>query len=216
MEIKTLQVAGFEAAIKGMRNPMDSWNRLDSYTDEAGNFIFGANDLKLAQTLVKAGTEHGKFMRQIHVWVDMDMPRYWWSEMDTYSHNTKNSCSTIHKLMNKQKPIRLEQFTYEPEDEAFLMTVIDKLNEIREQWLVAETTTEKNALMRRAKQLLPEGFLQLRTVSTNYAELRNIYFQRRQHKLKKEWQDTFVEWLKTLPYAEELIMIEAPKRKEDN
>ena len=216
MEIKTLQVAGFEAAIKGMRNPLDSWSRLDSYTDEAGNFVFGANDLKLAQTLVKAGTEHGKFMRQIHVWVDIDMPRYWWSEFDTYSHNTKNSCSTIHKLMNKQKPIRLEQFTYEPEDEAFLMIVINKLNEIREQWLVAETTTEKNALMRRAKQLLPEGFLQLRTVSTNYAELRNIYFQRRQHRLKPEWQDTFVEWLKTLPYAEELIMIETPKKKEAN
>ena len=211
MEIKTLQVAGFEAAIKGMRNPLDSWNRLDSYTDEAGNFVFGANDLKLAQTLVKAGTEHGKFMRQIHVWVDMDMPRYWWSEFDTYSHNTKNSCSTIHKLMNKQKPIRLEQFTYEPEDEAFLMTVVEKLNEIREQWLVAETATEKNVLMRRAKQLLPEGFLQLRTVSTNYAELRNIFLQRRHHKLKKEWQDTFVEWLKTLPYADELIMVGVDK-----
>ena len=211
MEIKTLQVAGFEAAIKGMRNPLDSWNRLDSYTDEAGNFVFGANDLKLAQTLVKAGTEHGKFMRQIHVWVDMDMPRYWWSEFDCYKHNTKNSCSTIHKLMNKQKPIRLEQFTYEPEDEAFLMTVVEKLNEIREQWLVAETATEKNALMRRAKQLLPEGFLQLRTVSTNYAELRNIFLQRRHHKLKKEWQDTFVEWLKTLPYADELIMVGVDK-----
>lgn len=208
MEIKTLHIAGFEPAIQGMRNPMNSWSRMDSYTDENGQFVFGSNDLKLAQTLVKAGTEHGKFMRQIHVWADMDMPRYWWSEFDTYKHNVKNSTSTIHKLMNKQEAISLKQFTYEPEDETFMKQVVDKLNMIREEWLVAQTTTEKNELMRRAKQLLPEGFLQLRTVSTNYAELRNIYLQRKHHKLKKEWQDTFVGWLKTLPYAEELIMVE--------
>ena len=208
MEIKTLHIAGFEPAIQGMRNPMNSWSRMDSYTDENGQFVFGSNDLKLAQTLVKAGTEHGKFMRQIHVWADMDMPRYWWSEFDTYKHNVKNSTSTIHKLMNKQEAISLKQFTYEPEDETFMKQVVDKLNMIREEWLVAQTTTEKNELVRRAKQLLPEGFLQLRTVSTNYAELRNIYLQRKHHKLKKEWQDTFVGWLKTLPYAEELIMVE--------
>lgn len=203
MNIKTLAVAGIEQSMKGMRNPMDSWHLQDTTGD-----IIGEKDLNLAQRLLKAGAEHAKFMRQIHVWADMDMPRYWWSEFDTYHYNTKNSCSTMHKLLNKKTPIRLEQFYYEPQDEEFMMIIVDKLNEIREEWNNAQGTSDKNLCLKRAKQLLPEGFLQLRTVSTNYAEIRNIYFQRKNHRLKEEWQDTFVEWVKTLPYAEELIMYE--------
>jgi hypothetical protein len=216
VNIKTLEIAGLESAIKGMRNPMNSWDNSDSrigYGSYFGGvdgvgFILGELDLKLAQKLILAGSEHGKFLRQIQVWVDMDMTRYWWSEMDTYHYNTKNSCSTMHKLLNKQNPIVLEMFEYCNEDKELLLIIIDRLNEIREQFINANSQKSKDYLLLRAKRLLPEGFLQLRTVNTNYSELRNVYFQRRKHRLKEEWIDTFCKWVESLPYSKELICLE--------
>ena len=146
-----------------------------------------------------------KFMRMIQVWATMDMTRFFWSEFDTYKFNSKNSCSTIHKLLNAKYKITLDMFAYHNEDEDIVKLVIDRLNEIREMFLTETVYDEKCKLKRRAKTLLLEGFLQLRTVNTNYAELRNIVLQRKNHQMKKDWQDTFCKWVTTLPYAKELI-----------
>ncbi|MDP4091639.1 MAG: hypothetical protein Q8930_20545, partial [Bacillota bacterium] len=174
----------------------------------AESFKIGENDLKLAQNLILAGMEHAKFLRQIQVWADFEMPRHWWSEMDTYHFNSKNSCSTMHKLLNKQTPISIDMFVICKEDEEIMNGVIYRLNEIREEFLNAVDQKTKDYLLLRAKRLLPEGFLQLRTVNTNYAEIRNMWFQRRHHRLKEEWIDIFCSWVESLPYAKELIMLE--------
>ena len=227
MEFKETEVWGFKHALRGMRNPMDSWDKSDSkywlpneFIDEkvCGNNVdwipyhIGENDMNLAQKLIKAGNEHAKFMRMIHVAVDTDMPRYWWSEADTYHFNTKNSCSTMHKLLNRNTPITSDMFVTCEEDEDLLVGIVARLEKLRKEYKHIQSTTkdskEMNRLLVRAKRLLPEGFLQMRTLDTNYAELRNMYFQRRYHRLKDEWVDTFCEWIKTLPYAEELIMYE--------
>ena len=210
MDIYGTEVHGFERAIKSMRNPKNSWYKSDSYTqyDEAvqeSKFILGENDLKLAQTLINAGSEHMKFMRMVQVWADFDMTRFFWSEMDTYKFNSKNSCSTMHKLLNPQNGISMNMFDYYKEDEDIVKLVVNRLNEIREQFLATKVFEEQRILKRRAKTLLSEGFLQLRTVNTNYAELRNIMLQRKNHQLKEDWQDCLCYWITTLPYAEELI-----------
>lgn len=206
MKIKTLEVSGFSSAIKGMRNPMNSWYLSDSKSSSEG-FILGEKDKELAQRLIKAGGEHRKFLRQIQVWADVDMPRYWWSEFDTYHFNTKNSCSTMHKLLQKEELITKSQFIYCEEDEDIVDIVISRLNQIREEWLFVKTKEEKNRCLVRAKRLLMEGFLQLRTINTNYEELRNIYNQRKHHRLKEEWQEVFCKWVESLPYAQDLILI---------
>ena len=205
MEIKTRLVAGFEPALKGARNPKDSWHLIDSTYDENGRFIIGERDLGLAQRLIKAGNEHMKFMRQIQVWADMNMTRFFWSEMDTYKFNSKNSCSTIHKLLNPKNEISIDMFDFYPCDIDVVTIVINRLNEIRELFLNAKTNDEKIILKRRAKTLLFEGFLQMRTVNTNYAEIRHIVSQRKNHQMKPDWQDTYCKWATTLPYAKELI-----------
>lgn len=227
MNIKTLLVAGFQPALKGMRNPKNSWNKIDSiyydtlnptiemvnhkYIDEAmkdsciERFLIGDNDMKLAQTLIKAGNEHMKFMRMIHVWADMNMTRFFWSEMDTYHFNTKNSCSTMHKLLNPQYEVTLDMFEYYEEDEEIVINCVNQINQIREEFLNTKDYETQSKLKRRAKTLLFDGFLQLRTVDTNYAEIRNILLQRKNHQMKKDWQDTFCRWSTTLPYAKELI-----------
>lgn len=211
MRIETLGVYGINHAMKGMRNPMDSWHLQDTIEKEDGTVVIGSNDLGLAQRLLKAGNEHAKFMRQIHVWADVDMPRYWWSEQDTYKFGSKNSCSTMHKLLNKTKPITLDMFVYSKEDEYIMKIVIERLNEIRSQWIEASTASEKTNCIVRAKRILPEGLLQLRTWDTNYAEIRNIYHQRKNHRLKEEWVETFCSWCETLPYFEELIAYKGDK-----
>ena len=116
MDIKTLEVAGLMSALKGMRNPINSWHLSDT-VNEGNNIVIGEKDLKLAQNLIKSGTEHCKFMRQIHVWCDIDMPRYIWSEFDTYHFNTKNSCSTMHRLLHKTTSITRDLFVYNEEVE---------------------------------------------------------------------------------------------------
>lgn len=200
MNITTKKVAGIDEALYGMRHPMNSWDKGDTKDG-----VIGPNDLKLAQTLITGGPEHAKFMRQIHVWADIDMPRYWWSEFDTYHFNTKNSCSTMHRLLHSSTVISKDLFFYNKEDEDIVEVIVKRLDEVRDLYLKAPTLRDKVILLRRAKQLLPEGFMQLRLVATNYAELRNVYFQRRNHKLQDEWRDTFCDWVDTLPYAAELI-----------
>lgn len=215
MEIKNTEIYGFKAAFRGMRNPMDSWAKSDSYYDNEINhnqYIIGNNDMNLAQTLIKSGSEHCKFLRMIHVSADFDMPRYFWSEFDTYHYNTKNSCSTMHKLLNNNNPITLDMFETCDEDAYLWNEIIVRLEEFRLDYKELQKTTknkeEMDRLLLRAKRLLPEGMLQLRTVDTNYAELKNMYFQRRNHRLKEEWIDTFCKWVESLPYADELICFE--------
>lgn len=232
MKFENTEVWGFEHALRGMRNPLESWHKSDTtvyniceeccYCDErpdcmpwrtaAGCVMLGKEDLKLCQKLLKAGNEHAKFMRMIHVAVDTDMPRYWWSEADTYHFNTKNSCSTMHKLLNNTKPITLDMFIICEEDKTWWENTIAELEMLRTEYKhIQSTTKDSNAMDRlliRAKRMLPEGFLQMRTLDTTYAELRNMYFQRRHHRLKEEWIDTFCRWVESLPYAKELICLE--------
>ena len=233
MKFVNTDVWGFKHALRGMRNPMNSWEKSDSGICKGGDdgigcdncaiqhkckhpydkeYKIGKNDMKLAQSLLKAGGEHSKFMRMIHVSVDTDMPRYWWSEADCYKFGSKNSCSTMHKLLNNNKPITLDMFVICEEDYDWWVDTIGKLEKMRQEYKRIQSTTKDseamNRLLVRAKRMLPEGLLQLRTWDTNYAELRNMYFQRRNHRLKEEWIDTFCKWIESLPYAEELIMYE--------
>lgn len=211
MYFKDTEVWGFKHAFKGMRNPKNSWDKSDSY-EKDNKYIIGEKDMKLAQTLVKAGNEHGKFLRMIHVSVDVDMPRYWWSEADTYHFGIKNSCSTMHKLLNNDNPITLDMFVICEEDIEWWEYTIQKLEQMRQEYKTIQKTTKDNKAMNRllvrAKRMLPEALLQLRTWDTNYAELRNMYFQRRHHRLKEEWIDTFCKWVESLPHAKELICCE--------
>ena len=211
MKITNTEVFGFEASLRGMRNPMDSWHLKDSLSCCNDNYsivdvlwdnvLIGPNDMNLAKRLIKAGNEHCKFLRQIQVWADFEMPLYWWSEFDTYKFNTKNSCSTMHKLFNAKKEIELDDFVYSKEDINTLNFIISELNSLRKRYL---ETKDFNYVIR-GKRLLPTSFKQKRTVNTNYAELINIYNQRKNHRLKEEWQDMFCKWCEELPYFKEFL-----------
>ena len=216
MKITNTEVYGFEASLRGMRNPMDSWHLQDTkrmlgikgkYNDFKNNdlsyeaIVIGSNDMDLAKRLIKAGNEHCKFLRQIQVRADFEMPLYWWSEFDTYKFNTKNSCSTMHKLFNAKKEITLDDFVYSKEDINTLNFIIRELNSLRKRYL---ETKDFNYVIR-GKRLLPTSFKQKRTVNTNYAELINIYNQRKNHRLKEEWQDVFCKWCEELPYFKEFL-----------
>ena len=201
IKIENVEVAGLSTAIRGMRNPMDSWHLSDT-TDG----IIGPADMKLCRTLIKAGPEHRKFLRQIYVAFDVTLPRYVWSEFDTYSNVTKNSCSTMHKLFKKDCPITLEQFMYNYNDIDILIPTLERLNRLSTDYFRAPTQVQKDSILRRAKAILPEGFLQKRTVSTNYEQLRNIYRQRINHRLPC-WRNICEEF-KKLPYGEEFIVTE--------
>lgn len=207
MKITNTEVYGFEAALRGMRNPMNSWHLQDSVPYYCmpdilwDATLIGERDLDLAKRLIKAGNEHCKFLRQIQVWADFEMPLYWWSEFDTYKFNTKNSCSTMHKLFNVKKEIELDDFVYSKEDINTLNFVIRELNSLRKRYL---ETKDFNYVIR-GKRLLPTSFKQKRTVNTNYAELINIYNQRKNHRLKEEWQDVFCKWCEELPYFKQFL-----------
>lgn len=218
--IEKVEVAGLQTAIRGMRNPMDSWARSDSFwissngdvytafdEEPEGDFVIGEDDKLLAQRLIKGGSEHCKFLRQIYVGFDIVLPRYVWSEFDTYHHNTKNSCSTMHKLFRRDKPITTDLFVYNEGEGHVIQAIVYELNLLREGYYLSEDNEIRNELLRRAKQLLPEGFLQRRTVSTNYAELRNIYHQRKNHRLP-EWQ-VVCRFIESLPYAKFFLTNEA-------
>lgn len=228
MQIINTDVWGFEHAIRGMRNPWDSWAKSDSdmcknnlgkcenYTicDAIGVFCIGDNDLTLMKKLIKAGAEHSKFMRMIHVSADFIMPRYWWSEADTYHFNTKNSTSTMHRLLNNPDPIAKDLFLTCNGDDDVISIIVARLEALRQWYRATNDYDEQTRLLVRAKRLLPEGFLQLRTLDTNYAELRNMYHQRKNHRLKEEWVDIFCKWIESLPYSE-LITTDFKSKEEE-
>ena len=205
IKIENVEVAGLSTAIRGMRNPMDSWDKTDS--GQGSNwYVIGDADMELCRKLIKAGPEHRKFLRQIYVGFDITLPRYVWSEFDTYQWVVKNSCSTMHKLFKKDQLITLEQFIYNYNDTDILIDTLTRLNRLSTEYFTATTQNKKDELLRRAKAMLPEGFLQKRTVSTNYEQLRNIYHQRKNHRLPC-WHKICGE-IENLLYAEDLIVAE--------
>ena len=206
LKIENFEVLGWEHAIRGMRNPMNSWEKSDSGWDAqfdtaqgpvAGEFVIGPNDYALMKNLRNAGTDHRKFMRMITVYLDITAPLYWWKEFDTYKVGTvANSCSTMHKIHAKE--FTLEDFSceklYDPLGD--LRPIVDRLNVYRERYL---ETKDKNDWWQMI-QLLPTSYNQKRTVMLNYEVLANIYKSRRNHKLD-EWH-TLCDWIEELPYSE--------------
>ena len=203
LKVERISVMNFENAIRGARNPMNSWARMDSYYDEEGNFVLGPNDLSLATRLASTGTDHRKYLRQIFVTVDITAPLYWWKEFDTYKVGTvANSCSTMHKIQAKE--FERDDFSHDrltEEGIAVLDATIAFLELERKRFI---DTKEKSA-WHNMIQLLPSSFNQMRTVTLNYEVLINIYYARRFHKLA-EWH-TFCEMIEGLPYAHELILV---------
>ncbi|MDR0924554.1 MAG: hypothetical protein LBN31_09430 [Hungatella sp.] len=195
-------VMNIENAIRGARNPMNSWDRMDSEYNEKGEYILGPNDLGLAKRLRKAGSDHRKYIRQILVSVDITAPLYWWKEYDTYKVATvANSTSTMHKIHSKS--FELEDFSHDHMTEgtlAFMETVVAELEKIRLRYIETKKKEDWYDLI----QLLPSSYNQMRTCTLNYETLINIYFARRSHKLE-EWH-ALCRWIETLPYAKELII----------
>ena len=209
MNFEKTQVFNFEGALRGMRNPLDSWSKSDSRMTENG-YEIGAADLGLAQRLILAGNEHRKFLRQIFVTVDITAPIYWWSEFDTYKvGTTANSRSTMHTL--SKYPISIEMFERDEDetDTSYWDAVIPMLESLR----LAYKETSDYRLFRQLKQRLPSAFLQMRTVTMNYENVRAIIGQRRHHRLR-EWNTDFIGWAKSLPYADELLFL--GQDKDDN
>ena len=202
IKVERLVAMNLENAIRGARNPMNSWDRSDSYYDEKGNYILGENDLSLAVRLAKAGSDHRKYLRQIFVSVDITAPLYWWKEFDTYKVATvANSTSTMHKIQAKE--FTRDDFSCDRMSDkalAALDAVIEVLEEQRQKFL----ETRERAYWDDMIQLLPSSYNQLRTVTLNYEVLTNIYYARRFHKLD-EWH-TLCRWIESLPYAKEFIL----------
>ena len=201
-------VMNLEGAIRGARNPMNSWSRMDSYYDQDGNYILGPNDLDLAKRLAHAGSDHRKYLRQIFVTVDITAPLYWWKEFDTYKvGTTANSTSTMHKIHAKE--FTREDFSCDRMDEgglAMLDAVIAYLESERQKFLADKNDKQSWHNM---IQTLPSSYNQMRTVTLNYENLINMYYARRNHKLA-EWH-VFCDFILSLPYASELICIKEEK-----
>lgn len=206
LKIENAEVCGWSATIRGMRNPMNSWDKSDSghkldYTpsgDKIYPYTIGENDLSLMEKLVKAGTDHRKFMRMIVVYVDVTAPLYWWKEYDTYKVGTvANSCSTMHKVHAKE--FTLDDFSHEHLSTGeygnleMLKTIVMVLNVAREKFIESNDKDEWWQMI----QLLPSSYNQRRTLMLNYEVLANIYRSRRNHKLD-EWH-TFCDWVESLP-----------------
>ena len=223
MKIENSEVFNFEGAFRGMRNPLESWGKSDSDFSN-GKVVLGENDINLAQRLIKGGSCHAKFMRQIFVSVDITAPLYFWKEMDTYKVATvANSTSTMHKILSK--PITLDCFEIDdfvnipyPKDaqrdelkthidEDFVqMCLIPYLEYLRTKAVETKGTDEFETYWKELIRWLPESWLQTRTWTANYETLQNIYKWRKNHKLT-EWH-TFCKWIESLPCAKELIMVE--------
>ena len=201
-------VMNFEGAIRGARNPMNSWHKMDSYYDENGNYVLGPNDLDLAKRLAHAGSDHRKFLRQIFVTVDITAPLYWWKDFDTYKvGTTANSTSTMHKIHAKE--FTREDFSCDRMDEgglALLDTVIAYLESQRQKFLADK---DNKQAWHNMIQTLPTSYNQMRTVTLNYENLINMYYARRNHKLA-EWH-VLCDWITSLPYAQELICVKEEK-----
>ena len=214
MKFENTSVYNIYNAILGARNPMNSWDKSDSvfkgYNGKIENTPIGKNDLELMQKLIKAGSEHRKFLRQIFVSVDITAPLYFFKELDTYKVGTvANSTSTMHKLAGT--PITLDCFEmgdFTPFIDNFKIdlswrTVVSYLEQLRQKY----NETKDKRYWKELIRLLPESWLQKRTVTMNYENILNMYRQRKNHKLT-EWSKSFCDWVKTLPYAEELICLE--------
>ena len=218
IKIENVDVYGWEAAIRGMRNPMNSWSKSDSsyfYSESSyphsGEFVhIGKNDLALMKSLIKAGSDHRKFLRFINVTCDIVAPLYWWKEFDTYKVGTvRNSCSTMHTTAKKE--FAVDDFSYEhlfqydinvtPTDKYLycLEYTVEVLNEARKKYL----ETKGKGYWWQMIQLLPSSYNQRATVQLNYEVLMKMYHERKNHKLD-EWND-FCEWVKTLPYMREML-----------
>jgi len=214
MKIENTEVYGFKTSIRAMRNPLNSHNRIDSYvvpdylyilSDNKKNaniecFVLGDADKLLSQQLTKAGDSHSKHLRFITVWTDVIAPRFWWQEFDTYRHVEKISCSTMHTLM--KKPISEQDF----EKDNVPASLIEKINTYIGLYQQSNDAEEKRDYLIACKNILPEGFLQKRTICTNYQTLLNILRQRQNHKLP-QWQQ-FCNWIINLPYFTELTGIQ--------
>ncbi|MCD8371320.1 MAG: hypothetical protein LUC94_13545, partial [Clostridiales bacterium] len=192
IKLERTSVMNLDNAMRGARNPLNSWNRMDSAFDEEGNYVLGPNDLDLAQRLRRAGSDHRKFIRQIFVSVDITAPIYWWKEYDTYKIATvANSTSTMHRIHSR--PFERDDFSHDhmtPDTLAFLDVVIERLESIRLKYMNEGKNKEDWYDM---IQLLPSSYNQMRTCTLNYETLVNIYFARRNHKLE-EWH-TFCDWI---------------------
>ena len=201
LKLERTSVMNLENAVRGARNPMNSWAKSDSAYDAAGNYILGENDLALAKKLCRAGSDHRKFVRQIFVSVDITAPLYWWKEFDTYKVATvANSTSTMHKI--HAKPSEMSDFSVDKLSDGALAafrTYMDYMEATRLRFVETKDKRDWYDLI----QLLPSSYNQLRTVTMNYETLINIYYARRAHKLD-EWH-VFCDWIRTLPYAEDLI-----------
>ena len=208
IKFENTEVFNFDGAIRGMRNPLNSWDKSDSF-DNFGHYIIGNNDLELMKKLIKAGSDHRKFMRQIIVSVDITAPLYWWKEFDTYKVGTvANSCSTMHKIASK--PIELSDFSiddfYIDDDfteislEDMFINVVKDCESLRLKYI----DTKAKKYWRGLIQLLPESYNQKRTITLSYENIYNMRKARKNHKLS-EWSIGFIDWTCTLPYAKELL-----------
>ena len=204
LKTENFQTYGWESAIRGMRNPMNSWEKSDSIFNAgfgSDSFICGPNDLDLMKRLRKGGPDDRKYLRQIFVSVDITAPLYWWKEMDQYKVGTvTNSCSTMHKITSKE--FKIEDFSCEHLDgyyQDIMFAILDVLNLARNKYLKAKDKTYWWQII----QLLPSSYNQKRTWTANYEVLYNIYHARKNHKLD-EWH-TFCDAIENLPYAKELI-----------
>ena len=205
IKIEKARVMNLEGAIRGARNPMNSWNRSDSRYDSDGNYILGENDLGLAIRLCRAGSDHRKFIRQILVSVDITAPLYWWKEFDTYKVATvANSTSTMHKIHSK--PFEADDFSNDHMSDAAL-GALDTLMEFLEQQRLQFVETKDKSYWYDIIQLLPESYNQKRTITMNYENLLNMYYARKNHKLD-EWH-TYCDWILSLPYTKELFLRES-------
>lgn len=208
--LQKTSVMNLENAMRGARNPMNSWSRSDSGYDDAGNYVLGKNDLDLARRLCISGSDHRKFIRQIFVSVDITAPLYWWKEYDTYKVGTvANSTSTMHKIHSKafdREDFSCDHMTQDTLEQ--MDRVIAYLETLRGKYL----KTKDKAYWYDMIQFLPSSYNQMRTCTFNYENLVNIYRARKNHKLD-EWH-VFCDWVKTLPYAKELILF-GEKPEED-
>ena len=203
LKVERISVMNFENAIRGARNPLNSWARMDSYYDEDGNYVLGDNDLSLATKLAKAGSDHRKFLRQIMVSMDITAPLYWWKEFDTYKVGTvANSTSTMHKIQAKE--FTRDDFSCDRMTDDCLQA-LDAVIAYLESERVRFVETKDKSAWHNMIQLLPSSYNQMRTVTMNYEVLINMYYARRNHKLA-EWH-TLCDAICALPYADELIKV---------
>ena len=204
LKIERDAVMNLDGAIRGARNPMNSWAKSDSYYDENGKFVLGPVDIDFGHRLAVSGSDHRKFLRQVFVTVDITAPLYWWKEFDTYKVGTvANSTSTMHKI--HAKAFERDDFSHDRLDEgglALLDATVAYLEAERQKFIADK---EDRQPWHNMIQMLPSSYNQMRTVTLNYENLINIYYARRNHKLA-EWH-TLCDWILTLPCAKEWICI---------